>query len=293
MRILLTGATGFLGSHLLHSFLSAGHTVSILKRSTSDVHRIRDVLSGCASHDIDVTPIRTIFSGSNIDTIVHTACNYGRKGEDLESIVDTNVLFPLRLMEAGKGFGVSTFINTGSLLPRAVNPYALSKAQLDEWLGMGMCGMDIVNLRIEHMYGEDDDPNKFLNWILGQLECNVPAIPLTGGIQRRDFIHVEDVVSAYLEIIGHLDSLPGYTEFAIGTGVLHSIREAVQLLRSLYVERYPDCMTRLDFGAIPYREHEPMEMIVDMTRIESMGWAPKIQLKDGLEKLIGTVGGAK
>jgi len=76
--ILLTGPTGFLGSHLLQALLNEGYKVIILKRSFSDTWRINHLLDNLKSYDINKTPLEKPFEENKIDIIIHTATNYGR-----------------------------------------------------------------------------------------------------------------------------------------------------------------------------------------------------------------------
>ena len=73
MRVLLTGATGFLGSHLLKALVSKGYEVVVLKRSTSDIWRLKGFENTFKSYDIDRVPLQTAFEEQPIDTVIHTA----------------------------------------------------------------------------------------------------------------------------------------------------------------------------------------------------------------------------
>ncbi len=90
MTILLTGATGFLGSHLLHRLLKLNYDVVILKRSTSNTWRIESVLSKIKCYDIDKVAIEKPFEEQKIDAVIHTVTNYGRNNSSVSTIVDTN-----------------------------------------------------------------------------------------------------------------------------------------------------------------------------------------------------------
>lgn len=126
MTILLTGATGFLGSHILNRLLQADYKVVILKRSFSDTWRINSVLSKVKFYDLDKTPIETAFKEQKIDVVIHTATNYGRSNQLVSSIVDTNLMFSLKLLET------AAFFNTDTLLYKYLNHYSLSKKQFIE-----------------------------------------------------------------------------------------------------------------------------------------------------------------
>ena len=83
--ILLTGATGFLGSYLLEAFLQKGYKVVVLKRSTSNIWRIQDLITQIICYDVDIQPLENAFTDQHIDYVVHTACHYGRN-EDIKKV---------------------------------------------------------------------------------------------------------------------------------------------------------------------------------------------------------------
>ena len=161
--VLLTGANGFLGSYLLGALLKEGHDGVILKRSSSDTWRINHQLGKLISYDVDKQPISLAFEQQHIDVVIHTACNYGRNQSQLSDIVESNLLFAIRVLEAAILTGVKTFLNTDTLLPRHINDYSLSKHQFSEWLKQSSEKIQCINFRIEHIYGPKDDENKFIH----------------------------------------------------------------------------------------------------------------------------------
>ena len=98
-NILITGATGFLGSHLTQKFVNEGHTVIILKKSDFDTRRINHLLNKIISYDIDKIELETPFRENSIDAVIHTATLYGRGNEKYSDLVDVNLLFPLKVLE--------------------------------------------------------------------------------------------------------------------------------------------------------------------------------------------------
>ena len=198
MTILLTGATGFLGSHLLKTLVNKGYKVVVLKRSTSDMWRLKGFEHTFKSYDIDRVPLQKAFEEQPIDTVIHTACVYGKKGESMQQILETNLMFGIKLLNTAINFNTRTFFNIGTLLDRQINAYALSKKQFEEWLQLASDKIQVVNLKLELMFGEQDGNDKFTSWILNELRQEKPNIPLTAGLQKRDFIYIDDVVSAYL-----------------------------------------------------------------------------------------------
>ena len=285
-NILLTGAAGFLGSHLLEALLVKGYKVIILKRSTSNTWRIPHLLGQVSSYDIDKQPLELVFEQQNINVVIHTAGQYGRDGCSISKIIEANVVFGVNLVDACLRCNVKTFINTDTMLLPYLNNYSLSKKQFVEWLKQHSDRIQVVNLRLDHMYGVKDDDNKFVAWILSQLKENTPKINLTPGEQKRDFIYIDDVVSAFMITLDKRRSLSQFSEFDVGTGRLVSVRKFVERMVFHCKKLNPKLETKLLFGTVPYRKGEAMSVDVDTTGLNKIGWKSKIKLDEGLNKII-------
>jgi nucleoside-diphosphate-sugar epimerase len=284
--VLLTGATGFLGSHLVHDLLKNDYRVIILKRSTSNTWRIDDVIEKIPYYDIDKSGMEVAFSDQHVDVVIHTACCYGRNNENPSTIVDANVMLGLKLFELADKFNTDTFFNTDTLLQKHLNAYSLSKKHLVDWLKQLSGKVRVVNMKPEHMYGPKDDITKFVPWIIEQLEQNQRTINLTSGMQERDFVFVTDVAQAYLQVLKYHAKLEKYDEFEIGMGRPVPVRKFVCELTRQYKERHPENQTMLNFGGIPYREGETMYIKADTRQLTSLGWKPVFNFKEGIKNII-------
>lgn len=290
-KILLTGATGFLGSHLLKTFLEAGCQIAILKRSFSDIRRIRQYLSMVKCFDIDLVPIESPFEECGpFDCVVHTATNYGRRGDAAIEVFDANLSFPLRLLNIATLFNTAAFFNTGTFFNKAtslysyLNYYTLSKQQFEDWgrVFASQGKIQFVNIKIEHMYGPGDDLSKFTTWIVQSFIKNIEKLDLTPGEQRRDFIFIDDVVSTYEFLVGIAGkSEGGFQEFELGSGKAVSIREFVETAK-----RLTGADTFLAFGAKELHAHELMHSEADLANLSKLGWKSKYDLNTGLKKMI-------
>ena len=229
--ILLTGATGFLGSKILESLLNEGYPVIIIKRSSSKLRRIEHLMKNIKSYDINNDSLDFIFEEHQIDYVIHTACEYGRDGESTHDIVKSNLIFGLQILDVCIKFNTKTFFNTDTLLQKNLNYYTLSKKQFVEWLKLKSSNIQIVNLKIELMYGLHDDSNKFVQWVVSQLRQNKFEIKFTSGEQERDFIYIDDVVSACMTTIKKAPSLPSFSEFDVGTGKLIKVKFFIEELK--------------------------------------------------------------
>ena len=287
--ILLTGPTGFLGSHLLEALIHEGYDVVILKRSFSDTWRIDHLMASVKSYDIDLNSVEKAFEEQKIDAVIHTATNYGRKNEKVSEIVDTNLMFGLKLLETAAIFHTRVFFNTDTLQYKYLSTYTLAKRQFAEWLKFfSETGeMKIVNFRLEHMYGPKDDRTKFVFWLLEQMLSDTDKIPLTTGDQKRDFIYVTDIVKAYLLLLPLTEKIQKFNEYDVGTGNQLSIKEFVLKLKDA-VERVQkkEVTTELAFGSLKYRKGEMMIINEDVRPLFDLGWRPATGLTEGLESVV-------
>ena len=284
--ILVTGATGFLGSHLIESLIYQGYSVVILKRSTSNLWRINDLMPLVKSYDVDLVSLDLAFMENRIDCVIHAACHYGRNGDSTATIAETNLSFGLCILDACLKYGTPTFVNTDTLLSKYLNNYTLSKKQFVEWLKQHSDKINVINLRLEHIYGPKDDTDKFVHWVISQFETNVPEISLTKGRQKRDFIYIDDVVAAYLLVIEKASVLNGFNEYDVGTGTLMEVKVFLELLKDAYQNNLGNTTSKLLFGAVPYRDGEMMTVKVDNSGLVALGWKPAITVKQGLQNLI-------
>lgn len=283
VKILLTGANGFLGSHLLEALLKENYSVTILKRSTSDMWRIEHLKGSYKSYDIDLQPIEQAFIEHPIDCVLHTACHYGRNDDSITSIVDSNLMYGLEILELAIAHKTRTFINTASFLPSQINTYSLSKQQFLAYLKKLSINIQVINMKLEHMYGPKDDNMKLMGWLTSQFQEGKQDINLTSGIQKRDFIYVNDVVTSFLVIIKHLDYLESYNEFEVGTGESIQVREFIKKIKQVYESLHGKIKTKLNFGVIPYRKGEVMEFKVNNDSLRRLGWNALIDLENGIE----------
>ena len=284
--ILITGATGFLGSAVLKDLVQLNYDVTILKRSFSNLERITEVVGKITIYDIDVVSIESVFLKKNYSILIHAACHYGRNEDTSFEIYQTNLIFGMQLLELAVKYQVKAFINCDTFYKKYLNYYSLSKKQFLEYLYFNSQRIKIINFRIMHMYGPNDDDHKFFRWIFNQFANNKKSIELTRGEQLRDFIYIDDVVSAFNLVVCKSIFLPSYNNFDVGSGKLVSIYTMLNVFRETYRKFDNNLTTSLHFGSMSYNSNEMMSVICNNSKLIELGWKPKYSLEEGLKEVI-------
>ena len=291
--ILLTGATGFIGSCVAQALRTSGHEVLILKRKTSDTRRIAHLLADSANvtaYDIESNPLSRVFENHRPHAVIHMATVYGRSGESLSDVIAGNLALPVFLLEAALAAGTSLFLNAdsfsarGNSLPRGLESYVMTKRQFRQ--AAELLSRDgairFINAQIEHPYGPRDRAGKFVPALIGALLRNSATFEMTPGQQCRDFVFVDDVADAFVALVERADALSAEVQTVeIGSGASMPLREFVTLVKDLV-----GASTELKFGALPYRPDELMHSVADLSAMFALGWSPKTGLQDGLLKTI-------
>jgi len=294
--ILLTGATGFIGSHLLEKLLKENFRVIILKRSFSDTWRIKSFLGKIKSYDVDKVDIEPIFAKNKIDCVIHLATKYIKKHEnnrDVETIINTNICFPSLLCQFCLQYNVNHFINTGTFFEyktskkpikennkkQAYNLYAASKLAFNEILRFYSqnYNLSVVNFRLFAPFGEKDN-GKLIVFLIKSLLGNT-EIKFSGGEQCWNFTYVKDIVSAYLNALSNFGKISNYEEFNVGYDKAYSIKEVVKKLEKIAKNK----KLKIIWEAKPYVDNEIFYVNCDNSKIKKiLEWRPVFNIDSGL-----------
>jgi len=283
--ILITGINGFLGSNLAKK-LSQNFKIIGLEQNKNNLFRLEE--ADFKIYSIAENSLESIFNENNIDFIIHAATLYGHDNELSSNIIQTNILLPVRLIEIAKLHKIKAFLNVDSFFNNPVykynylGEYSLSKKNCLEWLIQMKSDLKVVNLKIFHLYGPGDNKNKFVPWIIEQLQQSKPFINLTPGKQLRDFIYVDDVISAFQTVLLNINFIENkFTSIDIGSGNSVSIEEFVKTAKKII-----NSPSELIFGAIPYRDGEIMVSKAEIGFLKKCNWTAKISISQGISNIV-------
>lgn len=302
VRVLVTGGSGFIGSHLTRRLVLEGADVHVLTSTVSSVYptRLTDVRGDISLHEGNLTD-RTAMEGLAGDVrpevIFHLGAytHVGKSWQRIDECVQANIQGTVNLLEALAGIDYRRFVNTGTSeiygaieVPfredakvQPVSPYAVSKYAAEMYcrLGHQSHGWPIVRLRPFNAYGPTQTPDRIIPEIILRGLRGEP-LRMTTGTQTREFNYVEDLVDGFLAAA----TVPGVEGELInlGNGQEVSIADLARTLLEVM-----DDPIEPELGALPDRPVEIWRMYADPTKArELLGWDPEHDLREGLRKTV-------
>ena len=294
--ILVTGGTGFIGSHLLEELLNQNKKCILLKRSFSNTWRIDKIMEheNLVIKDVDKENLADIFNQYDIEGIFHLATFYERshKSEEIAEMIDSNINFPTQLLENAINSNVKFFINTGTFSEydldsspisensklEAFNLYSSTKTAFECILKFYHEKHDLkcATLKLFTPYGPRDDVNKITPYLINE-SINKKEILVKSPNKKLDFIYVTDIVDAFITVMKNIEEFENYEAFTLGTGVGTTLKDLLSIIESNLGKN-----ENVSFG-----ELEDNQVWCSNKKIkEKLNWQPKIKLEEGIKKTI-------
>jgi nucleoside-diphosphate-sugar epimerase len=285
-RALLTGATGFVGSHLTPRLVSAGWAVHRLLRAgleeVSPVDGVRDHL-----WDGSTDAALATFAKTRPDVVIHLASLFlaEHAAKDLEALVSANLLVGLQVVEAATAAGCRGFVNAGTSWQHfegaeydPVCLYAATKQAFEDLLAyyVDARGLRAMTLKLFDTYGPGDRRPKLFA-ALRKAAHGGERLAMTPGEQLLDLAYIDDVTRAFVtaaEVVNG-GGVGGHRVYALPSGERHSLKDVVALYESVTGRR-----VAVDWGGLPYRGREVM---TPWEGPSLPGWRAEVDLRHGIE----------
>jgi len=294
--VLVTGGTGHVGACLCRRLLTGGDRVAVLSRPGADRSRLSGV-DGIAILNGSLTEARSVAAAVDAaapDVVFHLAGTpFNPPTHSLADHVQVNVNGAANLVAALQGTPARV-VYTSSAAIYGPGP-ALREDRLlapGTWVGAvkaaagmileanaRMSGGTLTELRLFTPFGPMERPGRLVpSVILAALDGR--PVRTTAGLQRRDFVFIDDVVDALMRAGGRTQ--PGVLIANIGSGTGVSVREMVSLILRLMGDPVP-----AEFGALPSRPDEIPEITADISAaFRLLGWRPQTDLETGVAQTI-------
>ena len=300
-RVLLTGASGFVGASLARRLLRDGHEIHLLLRPAYQPWRVDEIRSQVRLHECDLADageLVRIVSRIRPDWVFHLAANGAYSWQtDTGSITQTNVIGTMNLVQACVPAGFEAFVHAGTsseygykdhppaetdfLEPNS--HYAVTKAAATQFCRFTsrQVNLPLTTLRLYSAYGAWEDPQRLMPTLIREgRQGRLP--PLVAPDTARDYVYIDDVVDAFLLAAGPTGRRIGAV-YNLGTGTQTSMRQVVDVARcALSIQAEPN------WGSMPPRPWDTRCWVADSRLIrQELGWTPRFTFEQGFRAMCG------
>lgn len=299
-RVLVTGSTGFVGANLTRRLLKENHELHILVRPQHNNWRIKDIKDDLRIHEAELADSEQVdraVSRIRPEWVFHLATHGAYSSQnDLLSMVNTNVLGTINLVQACLKTGFDSFVNTGSSSeygfkdhapaesenPEPNSHYAVTKCSATMFCRFTAQAerVRIPTLRLYSVFGPFEEPSRLMPTLISRgLKNEFP--PLVNPDIARDFVYAEDVSDAYLLAAQHEPDEVGAI-YNVGSGIQTTLIEVVDVAK-----RVLGIVTEPQWGTMSDREWDTSIWVSDNRKIRTeLGWQPKFSFEEGFRAMV-------
>ena len=288
---IITGATGYIGSHLTQYLLSQGWDIHIIAQPEFGYKHIESFKEQIHIYEYkqNVYELIDYFRYTKADAVFHLAAAVITQYSpgQIPTLIQSNIQFGTEVLEAMKCSGIRNFIGTGSYWQNyntneynPVDLYAATKEGFEKILQYYVDAHRIkaITLRLYDIYGEDDDRPKLWT-LLQRIAGTTESIDVSPGGQYIDLVHIIDVCKAYLCAYNYMVGNEKLTNeiYSVRTGKQYTLKELVHI--------YEKCIGKtihVNWGARPYKPREVMHPIAAYTILPN--WEAEISPMMGFSR---------
>lgn len=282
-NVLVTGTSGFLGSHVVNHFANNKDSINLIKYSFRHKNDFQK----------NYNDLKNILVNSNIDYFINCGASQNDKDDELsiEDLIISNTLFPASVLSTIKHNQLKThFINFGSswevnenLMDDPFNAYAASKTAANSFFKhFSQCGVKVTNLMLFDTYGPNDHRRKVINLVIDAMIKNAD-LNMSLCQQAIDLIYIDDVLDCLDFIMDDKFSkfYPDfYNMFQVRSGNIFTLDQIVDEIKVFF----PNYSGTLNKGFYPYRDRERFKLNEFKNKLPTL--TNPTSLRNGLKKTI-------
>ncbi|MCD4698872.1 MAG: NAD(P)-dependent oxidoreductase [Bacteroidales bacterium] len=294
MKILVTGATGFVGKNLLPKLIKEGHEIFEI---TIEPELSKQLYNNSTYQFYfqyeNLEELRKAVESFKPEVVIHLASYLTASDEtsDMRKLLDANIYFLCIILDVLKQSGAKWFINTGSFAEYykgdgQLDPaylYTATKSASRVFVDYYSKAYDFNYITVAPytIYGGKDTQKKIIDIIYDSLNSETP-LDLTPGNQVLDFIHLDDVTDFYLLLVHNLEKINNKTNFQLGTGIGHTLQDLVKI-----IEIQTGKKANINWGGKQYRLRDVMYAVANISLQHHLfGWKPAIPLERGVKMFL-------
>ncbi len=290
---LITGATGFVGSHLAKRLVRDGWELHVIVRSRSNLDILSEVKEKVNIHLYDETMevILRILAEAKPTIVFHLASLFiaEHKSHDVDALIKSNILFGTQLVEAMVKNDVYKLINTTTFWQNynnehynPVNLYAATKQAFEDILKyyVESTPLKVINLKLFDTYGPND-PRPKLFKLIEEAVREQKSLAMSPGEQLIDLVYIDDVVDAFIVAMEMLLSgkVTKSDHYMVSSGNPIKLKDLLRIYENIIGKKL-----NIEWGGLPYRKREVM---VPYNKGKILfGWRPKVDIEKGIRKML-------
>jgi UDP-glucose 4-epimerase len=297
-NVLVTGADGFLGKHLIKRLIKEKANVTAFSQFGLPAE-LKEKVNEKVVNIEDYSSVLNAMRGSKPEKIFHLAANISRDRflKDADKPIKTNLLGTVNLLKVlnewtikydsfvflgtAEAYGKNKVPFVETQYPDPVSPYSISKIAVEMLLRIywDMYRMPMVILRGFIVYGNGQGSDMLFPQLMDAC-MKREDFKMTSGEQKRDFVYVDDMIEAM--ILASTNSAASGEIFNISSGEAVRVIDAVKMFLNIMGNPVKPLV-----GAIPYRDNEMLDFAGDNSKAKKiLGWRLKVSLEDGIRKTI-------
>lgn len=290
MKILITGATGFLGSNLVRALKEKKFEIYAVVRENSNVDELQKYGVPYHCYNGMVQELISYFEEIKPELVIHTAAYFvaEHKWEQIDYLIQSNIAFSMHLLEAMSQSGVKYMINTTTSWEHyqdmEYNPtclYAATKKMVEDMLiyYAEVKEIKIMTLVMYDSYGKKDQRGKLLNKLL-DISKTGEVLSMSKGEQEIALLHIEDAIRAYEIAIEQIQSQEvKYDKYYLLPRDICTLKELVEKIKNI-----TDRTLYIEWGELPYRKREVMKVYRKGKKLPN--WNSQVSLQMGLLSML-------